>query len=141
MANILTSGGAESDELAEWLILITAAEELWRLDKIEQPLICLPEPEAICKHFQQGLRRLGVDWFTGIEVSSIDLLETYVANGFGIGLSVLVPKTASSPAIRAIPLPKMQFAPAIIGALWRGKASAFVQAFLDELRVRAKRLV
>src|SRR5215472_14662508 len=84
---------------------ITAAEQLWQRDKIEQPLICLPEAEAICKHFQQGLGRLKVDWFTGIEVSSIDLIETYVANGFGIGLSVLVPKAKSAPGVRAILLP------------------------------------
>ena len=120
---------------------VTSAEELWRRDKIEQPLICLPEAETLCKHFQQGLRRLGVDWFTGIEVSSIDLIETYVATGFGIGLSVLVPKKELSRQIRAIPLPKTDFEPVMVGALWRGKTSALLQAFLDELRLRAKRLV
>jgi DNA-binding transcriptional LysR family regulator len=119
---------------------IAAANDLWHRDKIEQPLICLPEAETICKHFQQGLSRLGVDWYTGIEVSSIDLIETYVANGFGIGLSVLVPKTSLPATIRAIPLAKTQFAPVIIGALWRGKASVLLQAFLDELQLRAKRL-
>ena len=34
---------------------VTAAEQLWKRDKIEEPLICLPEAEAISKHFQQGL--------------------------------------------------------------------------------------
>jgi DNA-binding transcriptional LysR family regulator len=126
--------------LVEKSVELKSAEELWRSDKIEQPLICLPEAEAICKHFQLGLRRLGVDWFTGIEVSSIDLIETYVANGFGIGLSVLVPKTELRPTLRAIPLSKAEFAPVIVGALWRGKPSALLQALLDELRLRAKRL-
>jgi DNA-binding transcriptional LysR family regulator len=119
---------------------ITSAEALWKRDKIDPSLICLPEAETICKHFQQGLRRLGVDWFTGIEVSSIDLIETYVASGFGIGLSVLVPKTELPANVRVIPLSKTDFAPVIIGALWRGKTSALLQAFLDELRLRAKRL-
>ncbi len=119
---------------------LQSAAELWRRDKIEQPLICLPEAEAICKHFQQGLSRLGVDWFTGIEVSSIDLIETYVASGFGIGLSVLLPKAEVSPNIRLLPLPTTDFAPVAIGALWRGKTSALLQAFLDELQLRAKRL-
>ena len=117
-----------------------SAEELWACDKIEQPLICLPAAETICKHFSQGLRRLGVDWFTGIEVSSIDLIETYVANGFGIGLSVLVPRSKLPDNVRAVPLSRTEFAPVIVGALWRGKSSALLQAFLDELRVRAKRL-
>ena len=122
---------------------LTSAEDLWKKDKIDQPLICLPEAEAICKHFQQGLRRLNVDWFTSIEVSSIDLIETYVASGFGIGLSVMVPRTKVEllpKTIRAIPLPRNDFPPVIIGALWRGKISPLLQAFLDELRLRAKRL-
>lgn len=117
---------------------VTSAEQLWRKDRIQEPLICLPGVEAICKNFQQGLGRLGVDWFPSIEVSSIDLIETYVANGFGIGLSVQVPKAKIAPNVRALPLP--DFAPVVVGALWRGKTSALLQAFLDEFQLRAKRL-
>jgi DNA-binding transcriptional LysR family regulator len=116
---------------------VTAAEQLWQRDKIEEPLICLPAAEAICKNFQQGLARLGVDWFPSIEVSSLDLIETYVANGFGIGVSVQVPRAKLSPNARAVPLP--DFAPVILGVMWRGKTSALVQAFLDEMQLRAKR--
>src|SRR5262249_10171167 len=110
---------------------ITSAEELWRRDKIEEQLICLPEAETMCKHFQQGLRRLGVDWFTGIEVSSIDLIETYVVNGFGIGLSVLIPKARLPEGIRSIPLSQTQFTPVIMGALWRGKPNPLLESFLN----------
>ncbi len=117
---------------------ITAADQLWQQDRIEQPLICLPRVEGICRNFQQGLQRLGVDWFPSLEVSSIDLIETYVANGFGIGLSVSVPKAKGLPNVRLVPLPG--FTPIVIGALWRGKASAVLQACLDELQLRAKRL-
>ncbi|HLH54408.1 MAG TPA: LysR family transcriptional regulator [Verrucomicrobiae bacterium] len=119
---------------------VTEPESLWKRDKIEDQLICLPQAEAVCKHFHQGLRALGVDWFTGIEVSSIDLIETYVASGFGIGLSVFVPKAELPPGIRAVHLPKSEFEPVVIGALWRGKISALLQAFVDELRLGAKRL-
>src|SRR5258707_4259485 len=42
---------------------ITAARQLWAEDKIPEPLICMPNAEAICKYFRQGLDRLGVDWF------------------------------------------------------------------------------
>jgi DNA-binding transcriptional LysR family regulator len=113
---------------------ITTAEQLWKLDRIAETLICLPNAEAICKHFQQGLARLGVDWFPGIEVSSVELIETYVAGGFGIGLSVDVPGGVISPKVRSVPLPG--FPSVVLGALWRGKSSPF----LDELRVRAKKL-
>jgi len=117
---------------------VTAAEQLWQSDKIEHPLICLPSAEAICKNFQKGLGRLGVDWFPSMEMSSIDLIETYVAGGFGVGLSVLVPNGKTLPNVRVLPLP--QFEPVIMGALWRGKKSALLQAFLEELGLRAKEL-
>jgi DNA-binding transcriptional LysR family regulator len=116
---------------------VTAPGQLWQRDKIEEPLICLPAAEAICKNFQQGLTRLGVDWFPSIEVSSLDLIETYVANGFGIGVSVQVPKAKVSPNVRMVPLP--DFAPVVLGMMWRGKTSALLQAFLDEMQLRARR--
>jgi DNA-binding transcriptional LysR family regulator len=116
---------------------VTAADQLWQRDKIEEPLICLPAAEVLCKNFQQGLTRRGVDWFPSLEVSSLDLIETYVANGFGIGVSVQVPKAKLSPQVRAVPLP--DFAPVVLGVLWRGKISALLQAFLDEMQLRAKR--
>ena len=118
---------------------ITAAEQLWARDKIEDPLICLPAAEAICKSFQQGLSRLGVDWFPGMEVSSIDLIETYVAGGFGIGVSVRVPRGKIPTNVRMVPLP--DFDPVIVGVLWRGKTSSLLQAFLDEFQLRAKRFL
>jgi DNA-binding transcriptional LysR family regulator len=116
---------------------LTAADQLWQRDKIEEPLLCLPSAEVVCKNFQQGLTRLGVDWFPSIEVSSLDLIETYVASGFGIGVSVQVPKAKLSPNVRAVPLP--DFAPVVLGAMWRGKTSALLQTFLDEMQLRAKR--
>ena len=79
-----------------------------------------------------------MDWFPGIEVSSVDLIETYVAAGFGIGLSLVVPKAKVHPSLRTIPLPG--FESVVMGALWKGKTSSLLQAFLDELHVRAKQL-
>ena len=78
-----------------------------------------------------------MDWFPAIEVSSLDLIEAYVANGFGTGVAVQVPYAKMSPKVRTVPLP--DFAPVTLGALWRGKTSALLQAFLDEIRLRAKR--
>ena len=117
---------------------IRNAEELWKRDKITEPLICLPPSEAICKNFQRGLGRLGIDWFPTIEISSVDIITAYVANGFGIGLTVSIPKTKMSPKVREIPLPG--FAPVVIGALWRGKPSAALQTLLDEFAVHARHL-
>jgi DNA-binding transcriptional LysR family regulator len=118
---------------------ITSAEDLWKRDRIQEPLICLPSTEAVSKNFQQGLGRKGVDWFPSIEVSSLDLVETYVANGFGVGVGVAIPKVTVSNGVRQLGLPG--FEPVVVGALWRGKPSALIQAFLDEIQLRAKRLV
>ena len=90
------------------------AEELWARDKIEEPLICLPATEIICKNFQQGLGRIGVDWFHRVEINSTDSIEAYVAGGFGIGLSVAVPKAKMSPKVRPLELPG--FAPVLVAA-------------------------
>lgn len=119
---------------------ITAPEQLWERDRIEEPLICMPEPEAISRNFQQGLARLGVDWFPSMEVSSIDLIQTYVASGFGIGVAVLAPKSPPAPQVRALRLPVIDFRPVAVGALWRGKITPLLQFFLDELRLKAKQL-
>jgi DNA-binding transcriptional LysR family regulator len=117
---------------------LTRAEELWARDKIEEPLICLPATEIICKNFQQGLGRLGVDWFPRVEINSTDSIEAYVAGGFGIGLSVAVPKAKMSPRVRTLELPG--FAPVLLVALWRGKASPPLRALLDEMQREARRL-
>jgi hypothetical protein len=41
--------------------------------------------------------------------------------------------------VRAIALPG--FDPVVMGALWRGKPSALLQAFLDEMQLRARKLI
>ena len=118
---------------------ITSAEQLWKRDKIDDVLICLPSGESITKNFLQKLGSLGVEWFPGIEASSIDLVETYVARGLGIGVGVAVPKKQLHANVRALPLEG--FPPAVIGALWRGKTSPLLQSFLTDARLRAKALV
>jgi DNA-binding transcriptional LysR family regulator len=117
---------------------LKSADELWRRDKIDETLICLPEGETLCKNFQQRLAGLGVDWFPGIEASSADLIEISVANGMGIGVSVAVPKKSPLPNTRALPL--TGFPPVVIGVLWRGLKTPLIQAFLSEAQKRARQL-
>jgi DNA-binding transcriptional LysR family regulator len=117
---------------------VKSAEELWARDKIDEPLICLPAGESFSKNFQHQLHALGVDWFPGIEASSVDLIETYVANGLGIGVSVAIPKEKLPPNVRALPLPG--FPPVIVGAMWRGRRTPLIEMFLAELQSRARQL-
>jgi DNA-binding transcriptional LysR family regulator len=117
---------------------VKSAEELWRRDKIDEPLICLPAAESLSKKFQEQLQKRGVDWFPGIEASSVDLIEAYVANGLGIGVSVAIPRKISSPRVRALPLDG--FPPVVIGAMWRGRKTPLIEIFLAEAQKRAKQL-
>jgi DNA-binding transcriptional LysR family regulator len=117
---------------------ITTAHQLWQRDRIQEQLICLPPGEALTKSFLQRLSELDVDWFPSIEASSVDLVEIFVTRGLGIGMSVQVPNKTLSPGVRAIPLP--DFPPAIIGAMWRGRTTPLLQAFLDEIKFRARQI-
>jgi len=118
---------------------LTSPETLWKRDKIEETLISLPPYEAIPKHFQQGLSRLGIDWFPRIEVSSLALIETYVDSGYGIGLSVDIPQAKRSHKVRSIPLDGVT--PVTLAALWPGKMTPLIQAFLEELQRRVQSLM
>jgi DNA-binding transcriptional LysR family regulator len=118
---------------------IKSAEELWRQDKIADALITLPAYEGMCRNFQQGLAKRGVDWLPSIEVSSLRLIEIYVINGYGIGLFPDVPTLRLPPELRALPLP--DFAPVIFGAVWRGKLTPLIQCFLDATEARARELL
>lgn len=117
---------------------IRSAEQLWTMNRIEHTLICLPPHETIAKHFQSGLMKRDVDWFPGIEVSSLTLIEAYVRAGFGIGLVVPVPKAPAPQGLRFLPLEG--FPPVLLGALWRGKPTPVVQFFLNEMQLRANSL-
>lgn len=115
---------------------LKSADELWKRDRIDEPLICLPVNEVICKNFQQRLAKIGVDWFPSFDVNSLNLIETYVANGYGIGLSIQIPNAKRLSAVRALPL--AGFEPVTFGVLWRGKPSPLTQVFVNELQARAK---
>jgi DNA-binding transcriptional LysR family regulator len=83
---------------------IKSAEELWKQDRIDETLITVPRNELIMHAFQAGLSKLKVDWFTGIEVTTVEMVQTYVVNGYGIGVTVLVPKMKYHPEVRLLPL-------------------------------------
>jgi hypothetical protein len=56
-----------------------------------EPLIELPENEALTKLFRCGLAAEELVWPTSIEAGSLELVAPYVAAGFGVALSVLLP--------------------------------------------------
>lgn len=112
------------------------AQELWNRDSIEETLITFPSTEPVSVQFQRGIKPLGIEWFSGIEVNSLSLIETYVANGFGIGLTAAVPGTHCHPQVRRIALDG--FPPVTMGAIWTGKLSPIASQFLLEVEAQAK---
>ena len=115
---------------------LTRAEELWKRDKIEETLVCFSRSDPVHAHLQRGLEQLGVEWFCGIEVTSERLIQHYVANGYGIGLTVAVPGFKSPPELRALPLPN--FPPVVVGVAWSSKLSDIARQLLAELDLEAK---
>ena len=118
---------------------LKSAQELWQCDPIEESLITVPSNEFIIRAFQAGLAKLGVEWFSRIEVSSVELVQTYVANGYGIGVTVGVPKMKLHPQVRVLPLEG--FEPVRFGALWQGGRNQLLDAFLKIIQATARRMV
>jgi DNA-binding transcriptional LysR family regulator len=103
-----------------------------------EPLVSVPANEPMCRSFQRGLARRKVDWLPGIEVSTVDLVQTYVINGYGIGLAVAVPGMKYHPRIRLLPL--AGFDPIDFGVLWQGKVTPILEACLEAIREAARDL-
>ena len=118
---------------------LKSAPELWERDPIEESLITVPSNEFITRAFQAGLAKLGVDWFSRIEVNSVEIVQTYVAHGYGIGVTVGVPKMKLHPQVRVLPLDG--FEPVRFGALWQGGKNPLLDAFLKIVQTAAHRLM
>ena len=114
------------------------AEELWQRDRIEESLITVPSNEPIRRAFQEGLARRKVDWIGGIEVSSVEMVQIYVAHGYGIGVAVFLPELKLHPDVRVLPLP--DFPKATFGVLWQGRKTPVLQGLIGLLEQAAKRV-
>jgi DNA-binding transcriptional LysR family regulator len=113
-------------------------DDLFRQGRPTQSLISLRPDEVIPKHFQAGLKKLGLAWPAAIEVSSLELIDVYASLGFGVGLSVAAPGLRRKSGLRLVPLRK--FAPLTIAALWSGDLSEPAATFLTSTKKLASRL-
>ena len=118
---------------------LKSAEELWQRDRIEEALITVPRNERIMRAFQAGLAKRKVDWFSGIEVSSVEMVQTYVANGYGIGVTVAAPNAKFHPEVRVLPLDG--FEPVTFGVHWQGRRNALLDALLKILDAYARQFM
>ncbi|HEY1173277.1 MAG TPA: LysR family transcriptional regulator [Verrucomicrobiae bacterium] len=118
---------------------LKSAEDLWKQGYISETLICPPASEPLTIALRQGLAKRKVDWPTGIEVTSLELLHTYVAHGFGLGVSLRVPKGQLPKSVRMLP---MEGFPVInISTVWQGTAGPVTRIMLEEIKKQAASLV
>lgn len=104
-------------------------------DRIDVPLITLPAADPLTRLFLDGLRKRKIDWFPSLEVSSLDIISRYVAEGFGVGLSLSTPKQISNDQVRQLPLdgfPAIEF-----GAIWLGRLPPVAELMLEEAKTEA----
>jgi len=98
----------------------------------------VPSNQPICRAFQEGLAKLKVDWFSSIEVSTVEMVQAYVANGYGIGVTVALPATRHHPKVRSLPLEGFQ--PVTFGVLWQGRRTVLLDAFFKSVEQAAREL-
>lgn len=127
------------------LVLIVATRtrfrafgELFRDGKPIENLISFAPNEVIAKHFQAGLRKRRLAWSPAIEVSALELVDLYVSLGFGVGLSLAIPRVKRRRGVRVLPL--RQFEPLTIAALWRGNLTEPAARFFEDVKKLAQRL-
>lgn len=109
---------------------LKSAAELWSQDGITESLISLPPTEPLSRNFRRGLQRLQVDWPHSIEASSMGLVTRYVANGYGVGISLGHTEVVKHSDVRVLPLEG--FDPIEIAALWSGEPAPLVNVVLAE---------
>ena len=116
---------------------VQSPDQLWQQDHIEEKLITTPSNQVICRAFEQGLARRKVNWSSGIEVSSVALVETYVAKGYGIGVTIRIPNYPCHPQVRLLPLD--DFPRTTFGILWQGVRSPVLDRFLKVAEAAARK--
>jgi DNA-binding transcriptional LysR family regulator len=115
-----------------------SAAGLLRGDLLQETLIALPAGELLARRFRDHLAKRRLEWPVGIELNSLDLIESYVAGGFGVGVSVRIPGEARRPGVREVELREM--APLVVGILWRKPLSPVAEALVAVARERAHEL-
>lgn len=117
---------------------VRQAKTLLDQESPSETLIAFAPTETLTKEFQANCRKRGCYWEPGIEASSLELIYTYVRQGFGIGLGVHIPGLPVPEGIRQLLL--KDFTPLCIAAIWQGAPTALVQAFLEIAGAQAESL-
>jgi DNA-binding transcriptional LysR family regulator len=114
---------------------LRSAAALWKRSRIDDALVCLPTSAPLCRCFQEALAQREVEWPPSLEVPSLDLVARYVAEGYGLGLTLQLPH-APPAGTRRIPLPG--FPKQSVAAIWPGTPSKLGRVFIEEAEAFAR---
>ena len=98
-------------------------------DEISEPLIAPAANEPLSLLFQKELKKCGIRWEPRMEVTALNVIQEYVSQGFGIGLSIDIPGQAIPSEIRKVTLPK--FSPVVVGLAFVGKLKPIANRFAE----------
>lgn len=115
-----------------------SATELWRDRQVNASLVCPGEEDVLTRFFRRGLRKQGVQWPIGIELTSYGSIEQCAREGVGIGLSVCIPGRRRKAGVRELALPG--FPPLDLAMFWQQKPSPVTRVLMNELRRLAARM-
>jgi DNA-binding transcriptional LysR family regulator len=114
---------------------VQSADELWAQDRIAHKLIAPSDGDALSRLFRRELAKRSLYWNTAFKFNSVDMIETYTAKGFGIGLSVSIPGRVRRLPVRELPL--HGFDTLDFSMTWRRHPNSVTLALMDELRKKA----
>jgi DNA-binding transcriptional LysR family regulator len=114
----------------------TSAEQIWRGPSIKEQLISLAPDELVCQQFHETLAQKGIQWSPEIQVGSLSLIELFVKDGYGIGLSLRLPGVDFSPELRILEL--KEFPPLSLGMMWRNNEDKLLRLFRQHAEARAE---
>jgi DNA-binding transcriptional LysR family regulator len=102
------------------------------------PLIAPPPGDELTDAFHGELRKRRRKWEVRIEAPGLDLVEAYVVQGFGVGLTVSLPGHTIPRGIRALKL--NGFPQLVYGMFTHGRITATAQACMELARKFVKAL-
>lgn len=108
---------------------IKGADDFWKQDRIDEPLICVEAVDALCRCFQHELQKRKIEWYPALELAALDLVAEYVAQGFGTGLVIDQPDARPPSGTRRLRL--TDFPPLTYVAMWQGKPTPLIETFLE----------
>jgi len=116
---------------------IQSVDDLYKIGGPDEALIG-PWPELASGHSLPEMLGCTVERSGIIEVNSIELIEHYVLEGLGVGISIALPGKDFPLGLRVVPLPGE---PCVeVGAIWRDALHPAAETLLHELRAEAQLL-